>query len=247
MLIRTNVLASCMACAALAGVADAASISWGPSTDVSASTDVATNDSTIQALSFGDAGADATVNGVLFTAVNTNVGSATTGEVFTFGSGEGALQVTEVGNGNVRGINAFGSSGDANYDNILTGAIFDDATVAGATYTFEIQNLVDGRDYTIQLWSHDGRSFNNIDERTTTFDDGNGSSVTLTQGIVPGTDNGDFVIGTFTASGTTQTINVSSNVSALINAYQLRAVPEPGSLALVSLAGLLVVRRRRDS
>ena len=246
MLIRTRVLASGMACAALAGVADAASISWGPATDVSASTDVATNDSTIQALSFSDAGgADATVNGVLFTAVDAVVGTTTAGEVFTFGSGEGALQVTEVGNGNVRGLGAFDPTGDANYDNIL-GGMFDNNVAAGPTYTFEIQNLVDGRDYTIQLWSHDGRNFD-IPERTTTFDDGNGSSVTLTQGIVPGTDNGDFVIGTFTASGTTQTINVSSNVSAVINAYQLRAVPEPGSLALLSLCGLLVARRRRDS
>ncbi len=60
---------------------------------------------------------------------------------------------------------------------------------------------------------------------------------------------GQFAISTFTASGTTQALLLSatSGFSPLINAWQVRAVPEPTTSALAAVAtaaGWLAWRRR---
>ena len=59
---------------------------------------------------------------------------------------------------------------------------------------------------------------------------------------------GQTVIGTFTAAGSTETIafsGIDSNNSPTVNAFQLRAIPGPGSLALISLGLILVAGRLR--
>lgn len=74
--------------------------------------------------------------------------------------------------------------------------------------------------------------------RVMTFGDGLGNTVDL---------NGQFAIGTFTASGTTQDLTALANGfgQAHINAFQVRAVPEPSSAALLGLAGFALILRRR--
>ncbi|MFI4859755.1 MAG: PEP-CTERM sorting domain-containing protein [Phycisphaerales bacterium JB063] len=56
-----------------------------------------------------------------------------------------------------------------------------------------------------------------------------------------------IVTGTFVATETVQDIHVAHGNSNNfeVNAFQIRAVPEPGSLALLGLGGLTMLRRRR--
>ena len=86
-----------------------------------------------------------------------------------------------------------------------------------------------------------------------TYDDGNGNQVTITGGNLNGgvaTALPQFVIGTFTADGSTQTLEFpdigAGNSHPQYNALMLRQIPEPGVASLVGLLGLgLMFRRRR--
>lgn len=222
----------------------AATIAWGTATTVAGASDVSTSGTVKQALSFGTSTATITVNTVAFTGVSTaQLGGAGTGEgPVVFGSGEGAISFTEPPGNSITGDEVFlGNTGDTGYNTLMQGAAF---TNVGTQMTLRLQGLVNTQQYEIQFWSVDGRSID-IPERTTTYTTG-ANSVGLIQGIRPGV-NGQWVTGTFTADGTTQNIDVTSVGSALINAYQLRAIPEPSSVALLGLSGLAVILRRRKS
>ena len=53
---------------------------------------------------------------------------------------------------------------------------------------------------------------------------------------------GQYVIGTFTADGSTQEISFSGDI---LNAAQVRLIPEPSTLALIGLFGIGFSRRRK--
>lgn len=102
--------------------------------------------------------------------------------------------------------------------------------------------LTVGQQYQVQLFASDKR--------------GGGDSAALLSfrdefaNFSPSVVAGSFtsVLGTFTANATTQTLGVSSTTNAILNAYVLRAVPEPASGTLAMLAagaGMLAGRRRR--
>lgn len=139
------------------------------------------------------------------------------------------------------GSNPTNITGDANFDAILNTASF---AVVPSTYT--IDGLITGQNYLVQFFTADSRSccFNRI----ATLDDGDGGTISsLAMG------NGYAFTGTFTALGATQDINFAwlsgHTTIPLINAWQLRTVPEPGTLALfgLGLAGLGFARRHKVS
>ncbi|MGC8553811.1 MAG: PEP-CTERM sorting domain-containing protein [Phycisphaerae bacterium] len=81
-------------------------------------------------------------------------------------------------------------------------------------------------------------------------------SVTLKYYVSTTVGGGQFATGTFTADATgSEVITIvgaapsGTSPDAQINAFQVRAVPEPASLAIfgVGAAGLLLVRRRKVS
>jgi hypothetical protein len=224
-------------------------IVWGSPQTVSGDSDVDTTGSLVYAFTFGGTSAppSTTVNGVTFSPFRIPGGIVTSTTV-------GNVTLTE-SPGNLFGLNTFGSASapfsglSSDYQSLLgTGAYADLPT----TITVSLNGLTSGQDYLLQWWTNNssnngpvfGGSFTNT--TATAF-----NAVTLdanTTNTVGGL--GQFAIGTFTASGTVQTFllsETSGGFNPLINALQVRAVPEPATTALAAAAaaaGWIVWRRR---
>ena len=219
-------------------VANGATITWGTATAVSTgpgnSSDVSTNGTLVEAYSgtqTDNSQLSQTVNGVTFIASTTllNGNSINQGDMSSATNG-----------------------GDAAYDAILSTLDFgggDSTTIVigdgdGNTGTLSTGLLTVGLQYEIQVWFVDDRAGSNYDSRVMGY--ASSSSDTVVQ------LNDQFVIGTFTADATTQTlfldtISPSSGFgNTHITAYQIRQIPEPSVPALIAgLFGLTSLRRRR--
>jgi hypothetical protein len=126
--------------------------------------------------------------------------------------------------------------------------------------TVTLNNLTIGQDYQLQVWANDSR-LNNLGQNNpdlfVTFTDDTTSvdAQNNVNNILGGI--GQYVIGTFTADAASQVFTYTggnapgvdidtTSCTAILNAYQLRVVPEPSAMALAALgiAGLLILRRR---
>ena len=226
------------------------SITWSGTQTVSGDSDVATTGSFVYAYTFGGSTAppSTTVNGVTFSPFTIPSGLVQSVTV-------GSVTITE-SPGSLYGSNSFGSASSpfsgltSSYQSLLgTGAYADVPT----TITVSLNGLTSGQQYLLQWWTSDaakltpifGGSFTNTTATAI-------NSVTLdanTTNLVGGL--GQFAIGTFVPSGTSQSFTLaetSGGFNPLINALQVRAVPEP-STYIMALAGLAcggyLVRRRR--
>jgi hypothetical protein len=237
---------------AVSATSQAAPITWGSAQTVSGDSDVSTNGTLVYAYTFGGTAAppSATVNGVTFSPFTIPSGIVTSTTV-------GSVSLAE-SPGNLFGSNSFGSSSapysalSTDYKAILGSGAYADIPVS---ITVTLGGLTSGQDYLVQWWTNNasnstpifGGSFTNttaVATNSVTLD----ANTTNTAGGV-----GQFAVGTFTASGTTQTFLLSETgggFNPLINALQVRAVPEP-SLTLLGMAaaagGLLAWRRRSRS
>ena len=233
---------------AVSATSQAAPITWSSPQTVSGDSDVDTTGSLVYAFTFGGTSAppSTTVNGVTFSPFRIPGGIVTSTTV-------GNVTLTE-SPGQLSGLNTFGSASapfsglSSDYQSLLgTGAYAD----APNTITVSLNGLTSGQDYLLQWWTHNssnaspvfGGSFTNTTATAV-------NAVTLdanTTNLVGGL--GQFAIGTFTAAGTTQAfaLTESSGFNPLINALQVRAVPEPATTALAAAAaaaGWIVWRRR---
>ena len=110
-----------------------------------------------------------------------------------------------------------GATGSADYDQLLSNVDFG----GGMDVTISIGdgNLVAGDFYEVQVWFVDTRLAGNpsLDTRVMTIGDGEGNNVDL---------NDEFAIGTFTADGTDQPLQLITNNfgNAHITAFQVRRV-----------------------
>jgi hypothetical protein len=232
--------------------ADFAPIVWGSPQTVSGDSDIDTTGSFVYAFTFGGTSAplSKTVNGVTFSPFTIPSGiitSATVGNV-TISESPGSL----FGISSLGSVSAPFSALSSDYQSLLgTGAYAD----VPETITVTLNGLTVGQQYRIQWWTSDaarqravtGGIFSNTTATAV-------NSVTLdanTTNAVGGL--GQFAIGTFTASGATQPFTLAETGGAgnnpLINALQVRAVPEPSTcaslLAGLACGGYVVVRRRR--
>lgn len=209
------VRAALLACLATASSADAATITWGVpvpvNTGVGNSTDVSKNGTLVEAYNAAITsytGGNKTVNGVTFV-VTTNLlpSDATTVNDFSLAT----------------------NSGDADYDAILSTADYgggDSTTITigdgdGNSTVTGPGLLQIGQRYEIQVWFVDDRS--SSDARVMGF----ASSNSATKAHL----NDQYVIGTFIADATTQTLFLdtvsptSGFTNTHITAYQIRLLP----------------------
>ena len=244
-----------------AGSATAATITWGTATTISSSVDSATAEldvittgTLVGAVNVASTIAP-TVNGVTFSAsgvtgnFNANNNSYLTSQTLLAGFAEVSAKDPSGTNAVGAADNTFGETTSSDsYDDLVDGAIFGGSgfTSNGGIIRLRLLGLDSDQEYAVQLWTHDGRSDGSGRSTTVSDAESGGNSVSLDHNSTDATGGlGQFVVGTFTADGATQDIFIYAANSAQFNAVQLRAVPEPGSLALMGLGGLCLLKRRR--
>lgn len=241
-----------LAAAAVSGtVASAGPITWGSAQNISGDGDVSTNGTLLYAYNFGTASvASTTVNGVTFAPfVVLDFGTTTT---------VGNVTITE----SPDFLYAYNTAGTsiAPFANLSADyrALLNEAASAGvaATITLQLGGLTPGQSYEFQWWANNSSTADNW--FVTNASAGNAVSVSANtlgsntgegSGIDGGT--GQFAIGTFTADTASYSIALNGEdfYLPIINALQIRAVPEPATyaMALAGLAcgGYLMWRRRK--
>ena len=213
-------LLSAIALAIVAVSAQAATITWGTPTWIAGDTDVSTLGTTFAAIN--PAGSSETINTVTFEPTDPNLQVSGGAGWSDFITGTPSLNL----------IPATGS-----YSNALETANYSNGGLA-------IYNLTVGQDYLVQVWASDAREGGGtpVGGRSMTLD---GGAVSLLHNHNDGTSTfGQWVIGTFTANSTNQTITASGYPQ--IDLAQVRTVPEPATLSMLGvLGGLLFFARRR--
>ncbi|GAA5497435.1 hypothetical protein Rhal01_03631 [Rubritalea halochordaticola] len=146
------------------------------------------------------------------------------------------------------GTTSFGSTYAAFYNNNAANQLFDTGTYSGSAANLNLSGLVIDQTYLVELVLVDARA---AQEGRTVVVDGEDPI----QFAYNGNDTfwpARVIRGTFTADATTQQISIQtfnvggSSAGSQLNAYQLRAIPEPSSCAMIGLAGLgFILRRRR--
>jgi len=137
------------------------------------------------------------------------------------------------------------------YQNLLTGGAFNDNN----PFDIIFSGLTVNQTYEFQVFAHDARASTAGFDRTSIIGL-NGDTVTLDFSDNTGSGGvGQFAIFEFVATSDTQIVNValgpvSPDVStgfevAQINAFQLRAIPEPSSTLLMGLGALTFALRRK--
>jgi len=213
--------------------AHAAPIAWETPQTIAGDSDVATTGSLVYAYNVGSSTAvlsTVTVNGVAFQPFPITNFPATNS--FTFGS----VTISE-SPGLLFGYDLGSSSGPYSALSAVYRSVLDGGGGAGVpeTVTVSLGGLSSGQQYLFQWWASNAAN----DVNVTTVTGSATNAVTLDSNDTNTAGGlGQFVTGTFTADSPTQDITFTgAGNSPLINAFQIRAVPEP-STCIMALAGL---------
>ena len=209
----------------------AAAITWGAPTtiNINGDADVTNSGSLLYAYT---GGAGATVNGVVFTG---QTSGTTWGSVSL--SGFGSDNQTAFGSGS--NISPWSGLSSA-YKNVLSGGAYGGASAGTVT----LNGLTAGHNYTVQIWANDNRG-GGLQTRNETATGGN--TVTLAYEVNQSSGGGgvgQFVVGTFLATSTSQsfTLTPSASGSVQLNAINVRDngvgvfTPTPFTATRVNLA-----------
>ncbi len=190
-------------------------INWGTPTTITSDTDVSTTGTFKYAYHW--ASGDQTVNGVTFTGTTSFTdGGSDVGFVGFAGQFDTFVGTTTP----FTGLSAAYQATLAGSPAIFTG------DVINATVT--LKNLTPGNEYAVQVWSQDARDGGGSLFSTTLTSPG-GNSVVLDYNSTDADGGvGQYSIGTFIASATTQTFTTSSTYP-LLNALQVRDITAGGT------------------
>lgn len=217
--------------------ARAADINWGTPQQITGDSDVSTNGALIGAFNVGDTGVPSTtVNGVTFQSFPAPGGNGSSGN-FTMTGGGGVFQSNTGGGSTMPPF----SNLSPQYQTLLSSYVI--PLFGPATLT--ISGLMVGGSYEFQFWSNNSSDMFSYQITAT----GGSNSVSLaSNGKSMEGGRGQFVLGSFAADATTQSISfIGDGDGGFLNGVQLRAVPEPatGGLLLMSvLMGLVYLNRR---
>ena len=184
-----------------------AGIAWGYAKTIAGDTDVATGGSLVYAYDLNNV--TQTVNTVSFAAGNSGT---------SLGSGQVTISAA------LTRYSGFGSASapyanlSTAYDKILNGGDYGGASAC----TITLNTLTSGHSYLVQIWVDDSRGCCGPN-RTETVASTGGNTVTLSYDL-PGGEGGvgQYVIGSFVASGSSQAFTPTGNASTQINALQVR-------------------------
>ena len=225
----TIALATALAIAPVAHAA-AGAITWSSViNETGNATDIVTSGTYVDAAT---AGVTTTVNGVLFHGRST----AGTGTIGFAGSG---ITISNIIDGAGPGPGAAPGTWNAAYQTLVSAGAYGDGNSNQVQIT--ISGLTSGASYTLQILEPYWNA-----SYPTTFSDGTNTSGPLNMGVgtsvVP-----QYVTGTFSATGTTQVVNLGATAFGveMFGAIEIRSLPEPPTIAITSMATLALLRLRR--
>ena len=193
---------------------------WNTPVTISGTNDISTNGTLLYA--YNNSGSSAAVNGVTFTGVNS---FTTWGTGVTLGSGWSATSTSSYSGGS----SAPWSNLPPGYQTVLQGGAWNNGGAATVTLT----NLVVSRQYQVQVWVNDSRS-GGTTNRTETLTDAYGNTVTLAYNSTYAAGGvGQYALGNFTATATSQSFTMNGAASTQLNALQVRDVtPVPVNVTI---------------
>jgi hypothetical protein len=249
-----------MILAALANPTIAGVVTWQTVQAITGDSDVDTTGTPVYAYNFGPASGASQVQGVTVRGVSFIAFGA---PIFQFGT-----QTINIGNvtlsehpGELNGFDTSANSGsfttlNSSYKGLLGTAI---AASYFSTMTLSLGGLETGKSYRLQLWVNDSKNDQVLYKRVEVSGGGSTSEIKTNVSSTLG-GLGQYVIGTFTATGNIQDVlfngmlevgGINNLKNPFVNAFQLRLessgeVPEPASMVIFGLGALgLACRKRR--
>ena len=218
-------------------------ITWESAHNISSDSDVRTRGSLVVAFSVGGRGVvtGTTVNTVPFAAFPWDGGKQTSDTISNvfFHETDPNLELAPAITGSI--YLPFSGLSSA-YRSLLSGC---GQSVGYETLQINVGGLIPGQQYLIQAWSSDANGYQIGTTRFSGLGD-SGSYVDLLDNVNSAAGGlGQYAVGTFTAASSTLVLELNGRGGALplVNAFQIRAVPEPSTYVLAGIgaavAGLM--------